>query len=405
MPINHKLNQTIFFALFCLAAFTFTSISLSAAFHILIIIPGVYLTQKYMRTSEFKFSKSSLLLFLIIIWSMISVFANWSEIQNPLHNLKKLKYLIIGLISVPTFDYFFKQVENLKKSKVLLNTFIIATTLASLSGLIAYYSGFNPLKMKPACHATRTCGMYGMYMTYGYGIAFVLTLLTGMLLKYKSLKNFINPKLLVVSYVINFVSFLLSFARGAYIGYFISIPFFFFQKNKKKFVIICASLVLLGGLSLAFIPKVKELVSSRSRVESIMIRFSQYEAAWIAAKENPVFGLGYKNFEANSNLIKKEHNLDFQYFRGHGHSNFFEHLASTGFIGLVLLLLFHIFWTIETYKRKDLIGFVLFPFTINFFFSGQFQYTFGDGENLFLIMALYALSQINLRVNETQHNP
>lgn len=399
MPTNKKLDNTIYVALFCLAAFTFTSISLTALFHILILIPGIYLAIKSYQNSKFeKLSKSSILLLTVIIWSALSVFANWEIIQNPMHNLKKLKYLIIGLISVPTFRYFFSLANeevSQKRIKILLNTFIIATTLASLSGLIALMSGFNPLKFKTACHATRACGMYGMYMTYGYGIALVLTILSGFVLKRQLIQKILSIKILIPCFLINLIGFALSYARGAYIGYFCSIPFFFFKKNKKRFFTIVLSLTFIGGLSFAFIPQIKEMLTSRGRIESIMIRVSQYQAAIHAAKESPIFGLGYKNFEINSRGLKEKYDLDFKHFQGHGHSNFFEHLASTGFIGLILLTLFHLAWLVETYNRDDFIGFIGFPFVINFTLSGQFQYTFGDGENLFLIMAMYALTQIS----------
>ena len=173
-----------------------------------------------------------------------------------MHNLKKLKYLIIGLISVPTFRYFLSLANeevSQKRIKILLNTFIIATTLASLSGLIALMSGFNPLKFKTACHATRACGMYGMYMTYSYGIALVLTILSGFILKRQLIQKILSIKILIPCFLINLIGFALSYARGAYIGYFGSIPFFFFKKDKKRFFTIVLSLTFIGDLSFAFI--------------------------------------------------------------------------------------------------------------------------------------------------------
>jgi O-antigen ligase len=403
-PIGNDIwGKLIYASLLFLAAFLFTSISLSAAHHILLIVPGFYLLYKSIKNKSLNFSTSAYLLIAIIIWSAISVFANWSNINNPVHNIVKLKYLIIGIVSIPAFRYFFETYADNKKVKILVNTIIISTTLASLSGLIAYKFGYNPLKMKPACHPTRTCGMYGMYMTYGYGIGLFLSLLTGMLFYFKDLKNLVSKKLLIGSLLINLLSFALSFARGAYIGYFLSLPFYFYRKNKKLFISIVIAVSVSGVLAIKFIPKVNSLVFERGRIASVMIRFSQYKAAWIAGKENPLFGLGYKNFEANSDLIKKKHNVEYSHFRGHGHSNFFEHLGSTGFVGLIFLILFHLFWIKETYTRNDIIGLITFPFVIHFTFSGQFQYTFGDGENLFLIMAIYAISQLpRIQTEENQ---
>lgn len=394
MPINRHLYLTIYVALFILSAFTFISISITALFHILIIIPGILLTYKRIKEKEFRFSASELTLMALIVWSILSVLFNLEMIPKPHRNIIKLKYQLIGLLSVPCFYYFFKMDEGYKKSRFLLKVFIWATTIASLSGLIAYFSGYNILKMKPACHQHRTCGMYGMYMTYGYGIGLYLSVLFGVLLIFLREKLFSRMKLYIPAFILNFVSFILSFPRGAYIGFFASVPFFFFKKNKKLFLIITLVIAMVGGLSIAFIPKVKSLVFDVSRIQSIKMRLSNYEAAYYAAKEKPLFGYGYKNFEPNSKVLKQKYDVAFPNFQGHGHSNFFEHLGSTGYVGLILLILFHIFWIKETYQRNDYIGLVTFPFVINFALSGQFQYTFGDGENLFFIMAVYAISQL-----------
>ena len=69
----------------------------------------------------------------------------------------------------------------LNKIKFLIWAFLASTTIATVSGLIGLYTGFNPLKFKNACHPTRACGLYGMYMTYGYGINFFMVIVTGFL--------------------------------------------------------------------------------------------------------------------------------------------------------------------------------------------------------------------------------
>lgn len=396
MPINQNLLKVIFTAFFTLCAFTFISISLTALFHILIFVPGLYLTYIRFKNNDLKLSLSEISLLLLILWSILSVIFNLDIIPKPHRNIIKLKYQLIGLLSVPCFYYFIKTDQDLKKSKLLFKVFIWATSIASLSGLIAYFSGYNILKMKPACHPTRTCGMYGMYMTYGYGIGLYLTILTGTMIYFLKNNRGKNLKSYIPLFVLNTVSFILSFPRGAYVGYFGSLPFFFYKKNKKLFLSIISILFITSILTVAIVPKVRELVFDVSRVRSIETRVSNYKAAFYAAKEKPLFGYGYKNFEPNSKTIKKKYNIEFPNFQGHGHSNFFEHLGSTGFVGLFLLILFHVFWLKETYLRDDIVGFVTFPFVVHFTLSGQFQYTFGDGENLFLIMAVYAISQVKL---------
>src|SRR5690606_13348736 len=83
-------------------------------------------------------------------------------------------------------------------------------------------------------------------------------------------------------------------------------------------------------------------------------------------------------------------------FTGHAHNNYLEHLATTGILGLWCLLSFHFFWGLESYRRQDPLAKLALPLVVSLSFSGLFQYTFGDGENLFFIMACYALSQYPL---------
>lgn len=101
---------------------------------------------------------------------VLSVLANTDSIVSPHKYIFKIKYFVLSLLDLPAYYYTLKDFMKNKSKKVLLNTFLIATTIATISGIIGLYTGFNPLKMKAACHEIRTCGLYGMYMTYGYGI-------------------------------------------------------------------------------------------------------------------------------------------------------------------------------------------------------------------------------------------
>ena len=271
---------------------------------------------------------------------------------------------------------------------------MIASTIATASGLVGLYFGFNPIRFQNACHATRNCGMYGMFMTYAYGIQFFLIILAGMFIFRKKISQYINIPLLYVALVVNLVGFYLSYARGALLGFLIAMPFFFFRRNIKMFAFTVVGILIVSGLAFLFVPKIQGFVFDLDRVTSTNHRLSQYHAAWKVGLERPFFGLGYRNFEPNVRKLKSKWGIPFGWRGGHGHSNFFEHLASTGFLGLIAILLFHIFWAWEAWRRRDPFGDFCLAFIVALFVSGQFQYTLGDGENLFLIMVVYALSQI-----------
>lgn len=279
-----------------------------------------------------------------------------------------------------------------KKIKILLWLFLIATTLASLSGLIGLFHGFNPLKMKEACHATRACGVYGMYMTYGYGISLFMVLLTGVLFFKKNFEKYIPDWLLYTAFAINLLGLFFSYARGGWLGYLVAIPFFFIKKKMKMFLGVVGAGVLILGLTIATSSQVREMFLERGASNQARIYF--YQAAYKAFQLKPLLGWGYRNFEPNSKAIKKKFDIPEPNHGGHAHNNLMEHLASTGFLGFLLFGFFQLFWLIEMWRRDDWVGDLVLPFVISFCVSGLFQYTFGDGENLFLITGVYALSLI-----------
>lgn len=385
--INSKLA---YFALIILGIGIFTSVSFSALAHVLIALSGTYFLIK--ERGSIKFSKSSWALIALIVIMIASVLANLDIIDSPLKNIFKAKYFVFGILGIFSFQKLLTiKLSDLQKKR-LLNLFILATTLATVSGLIALYTGYNPLKFKDACHPTRACGVYGMYMTYGYGISLFCILLFGLIVHRKQNEKYFSQKVLIAAFIINFAGMYLSYARGGLIGFFIAVPFLFFKKNKKWFLSILVLSLVGFSFSLFISPKLQDAFFNRAESNNRRVQF--FTAAFHAFKERPILGFGYKNFEPHVIEIKKRYNIGNQQMAGHAHNNFLEHLASTGILGLLAFTMFVIFWAMEMYYRDDLWGMVIFPFVIGFIVSGLFQYTFGDGENLFLIMSIYSLSQI-----------
>ncbi|HAZ11683.1 MAG: hypothetical protein A2X86_18335 [Bdellovibrionales bacterium GWA2_49_15] len=376
-------------ALLVLSAGIFTSVSFSALAHILLVVPAVHYT--YKNFPSHKLSKTSWALLGVILTIALSVVANLDILPHPLSNLLKVKYFFISLLGIFALAAVPRNYFSNKRLRVALNLFLLATTVASISGIVAYYTGFNYLKWKPGCHPDRACGLYGMYMTYGYGLSLFMVLLTGLLIYRDEVKQWIPKWWLGLAFAINGFGLYLAFARGGWIGYAIAIPCFFLKKNKKIIFALIAVAALFFVMSYNFLAPFKKMVSDREGSNAQRISFAQ--TAIVAFKERPVFGWGYRNFEPNVKALKEKYDLDHKYFGGHAHNNYLEHLASTGILGFLAILIFSFFWAYENFKRDDLISRLTFPFVISFIVSGQFQYTFGDGENLFLIMTVFLISE------------
>ena len=334
---------------------------------------------------------SSWMLLAITIFGTLSVLLNISDIAVPLKNIFKLKYFFITFLGVFAMRALVENYMDKKRLKRLINTFLITTMVASTSGLVGLLTGFNPLRFKDACHADRACGMYGMYMSYGYGIQFVVILLFGMLIFKKQLSEFISDKIFYPSLVINSLGLFFSYTRGGWIGAVAGIFMILFFKNKKVFLIGLLVLSSIAGVGLMSSTKLNDTFFSKNRLYSNSVRISQYKAAWMAFRESPVMGIGYKNFEPNSSKLKIKYGIEHKQFNGHAHNNFLEHLASAGGVGFLLLVAFHLFWFIESIRLKSSPGYISAGVVTGLTISGQFQNTLGDGETLFMIMALYML--------------
>jgi O-antigen ligase len=378
-------------SLFVLAISIFTSVTLSALSHVLIGIPGLYFFLKFLRERPFKLPLSFLAQLGFALAIISSVLLNLDIIETPTWNIAKVKYQLFALTGVFAYYYTFKNYLTNKHKKVLLYTFFIMTSLATISGIIGLYTGWNPLRMQEACHPTRACGLYGMYMTYGYGISMFLMIVFGLYVRRgKEFKNLnLNSTFLVIIFAINFAGLYLSYSRGAWLAFVFSIPFFFFKENKRRFAMASFSTVLLLSSAFAFSNKVSDVFTQRS--DSNMQRLSFFEAAYYAFSERPVLGLGYRNFEARVTELKKKYKVPFPNFAGHAHNNFLEILATTGFIGAFFFALFCISWLFESYRFHS----ISLPFALNFIISGTVQYTYGDGENLFLILNFWALTVLS----------
>ncbi len=390
-------KNLIFISLVLLAGSIFTSISIAGVSHIFLALGTI--VYAYQNPSEYlielkikKATRLSLLLFIIAI--VISVLSNWTEIEHPLKNIFKIKYFLIPLLSLPAIKSFFTKEASKKQSLFLIRLFLIATTVATVSGIIGLYTGFNPLKFKNACHETRACGLYGMYMTYGYGMAFFTILASGLIIYRDQLKGWFSLRFLLPVVIINFVGLILSYARGGMLGFILGLPFFFFKKYPKKFLTIFIGINALFAVLVISTPSLKETFLSKSRSVSNIQRIAFYHTSIKAFQEKPILGWGYKNYEPNVTRLKVKYNIPYPKFGADAHNIFLEVLASMGLLGISAFLFFLISWAREAYLNEGLIHKIGFPFLVTLVVSGQVQNTFGDGENLFFIMLIWILMEV-----------
>ena len=190
--MNHKQITSPLVIKFLFASILFSflglymSISLIGLGHILLLIPMLFLVRKKDLASILEYNPAKYLLGFILVGAL-SVIFNWGILENPWKNLLKLKYFIISLLSIPCYEYFIelKSKEKLSSLRLLVRILLISATVASCSGMIGLFSGFNPLTLSKACDPDQNCGLSGMLMTYAYSISIFCSILMGWLINFK----------------------------------------------------------------------------------------------------------------------------------------------------------------------------------------------------------------------------
>jgi|GEM_PF-1325281 len=391
------LTTSTFLSLFFLSIGLLTSTSLTSMHHVFIVIPLIYLLIHF-KKFPMTLSKSQWSLLALSLVMILSVIFNQDIAVTGYKAILKVKYYIIGALASLAFAHFLKDITN-KSLSILMYALFISSTLATISGIIAQYSGFNPLKWGPACHETRNCGVFGMYMNYAHNIVLLDIILAGLVFFRHKISHLVNPKFTIAVWIINMLGLFLSYTRGAWIGFLIGFPFYFYKKYKKAFALSFVGIVAFFILAFTFSPSVRDTFLNRQG--SNEERIGSFKASVMAAYERPFFGYGLLNYEPHSSEIKKRYNINNSYFKGHSHNNFLQILADTGILGLISFLAWIFFWIKEVYSRDDLISKITFPFILCFLGAGLTQSTFILANNTFFIMAVYAISQINFQKLKT----
>ncbi len=391
--LNAKLDKTFEFLLYgslwALVLGLVTSTTILSLYHICIAIPAIYFLCILRKTY---FSKSSWALLAMSIAIVLSVVFNQDIIENGYKSVWKVKYFLFGLLSIAPLAWFFKNHWSEKKLKYLIYAFCIATTIATIAGIVGMKTGFNYISWRKV-NLDRNAGLSGMVLNYAHNLSFFQVILLGLILYREKLKEIISTRFLLIIFVINLVGLYLSFTRGAMLALIVGAPMYFFKKNKLKFFASGGMIVIIA--TAIYFSTGKSILRPASDRE----RISQWMAAGKAFQERPILGYGYLNFERHSVDIKHRYNIGEYQFGGHAHNNFLEMLASTGTIGFLAFIAWLIFWFWEMYRREDLVSLVSVPFIVTFIVSGLTQSTIALGVNLFFIMAVYTIGQLNVENN------
>ena len=357
----------------------------------------------YVRHDKFRWdwgrlSMSSWFLVAATVAGILSIFANLETIPEPMQYVKKLRYpaFIIALL-------LFSKVRDGEIFSIERRNYYVVAWLAALviSFVIGLFDFMNPGEAKGGGKfdgSERFSGVYGQVMTFANILQFSVIGLFVFLIRPDLFRKVTRVRWLVVIpvLIVAVVGLYLSFTRGAVLGAMVGVGIATLYRSRWMLVPLTMAVLMVGVISYKQDTRYFEF--------GPVHRMAHWSGAALTFAKYPVFGVGYRNFEARSAELKKEFglppdqkfkrqkNVEDGYLRRHAHNNYLEAFASTGVFGGIAFLGFCFCWMREAWRSRYASMFV--PLIAAFLVSGLFENTFFDSEVLNCILLIYLFSQI-----------
>jgi O-antigen ligase len=390
-------NSLCFAALFCLAMGLMTSATLIAGFSILLI--PVFFSSKV----DFKsVPKSFYFLVLFFISGLVSIYLNYENIPNLSKSFKGIKIFLIMIYAYFPLKDFFRNNTNDKKIALFFNIVLFTTTLALIVGIFRSYFHFDLVTFTSTSYHPRVGGFFH-YMRYGYLCGFLFFIHTFIFFK-KAHFPFKLNYIFYISWFSTLAGVILSQARGSFLIVMVSFILMLTHYNKKLIKYATATFLLFGTLvAYCSLSGNAPFRIFNYNDQSTQTRIGQYQAAYKVFTENIYFGVGPRQFEASSMVIKKLYNIGEISFRGHAHNILLEIMANQGVIGLVLFALFIGTWFFEVLSLRSKWSPLFVIYIITFLIAGQFEVLF-DSINSHFFLLMYILSMTHKEQLEIKKN-
>lgn len=398
MSSNVWSERVLVVSLYALSLSIFLSVSLVAVFQILLLASFLMMTAS--RKIKFAIPMSAWFLVIFILAQLLSCIWNYSSLQDRSHAIGWAKYPFVALLGALVLQRAGDMPILKRHLKSIGNLFMLTVVLAFVYGFVKVYGGYDLLRLKSGDYGSRLGGFTDI-MRYGYGSAIVLLVLIGCTLNYWKIR-FVDKKILIAVSIVCGLGLILSYTRGALLGFLVALPTMVYLYRKSygywiagiasAIIALLVSVALMGGSHLS-----RFFMSATS--SSNTIRLSQYEAAWRSFLENPVVGLGPLQLKYHVKDIKERYDLPHkEYVNEHSHNVFLEMLANVGLLGFVAFIGWLFFWLVELLKKGSLYRQIFVPVVVFILVAGQFEMLF-MAQTSTLLYFLYSVS-----LNESLEN-
>ena len=331
-----------------------------------VIFTRLIVNQKYRKTIIARLLTITKQSYWLIIFIFLFLLASGIAIFTSPQTIKAL-----GLFKAYFFEgflfwiLFILLIDNREKLFNSLKTLGVLIIFLSVFGIYQFFTLYHlpPSWWGPGTEPRRIVSFY----TYPNAVAL---LITPILAIYSALLIFwdklvfpplqggvkrdlvFSKKFLIIVTLLGIILLMLTFSRGAWIGYVVAILFLsLFSKFKKPII----ALLLIGIVGTLIIP------TSRDRLAPLFTgadpasheRIKLYKGTWEIIKENPMIGVGLYGFrEAYAEIRESSTDEVLNY----PHNFFLNFWVETGLLGVlsVVLILVWIFWKgIKLYKENS----------------------------------------------------
>lgn len=350
------------------------------------------------------FSRSTWCLIGFVAFAIISILANLTEVSSAIGHGRKLRYELIGLLLLGMVTTRRLFIESTGFRDLALGAWLIAMVSAGLLGIVSFlWWGKIPL-LNEVGYKGRVSGLFGQVMTFAHLLMLSSVVLAALAISPKIVKRItrIPHWVFAAATVFSGICLYFTYTRGAVLGAAAGLFVLAFLHSRK-------TVIALFVIALSFLAYTsKDHFGSGDQSRYFMfhnsLRMNQWTASALAFADNPLFGVGFNQFEPQSVELKKQYGLppaksvgippeqEMIYFESHSHNNYLEAFAGTGLFGGLAFLGFCGFWAYEALRSR--FAMILFPPVVAFLVSGFFENTFFDSEVLNGILLFYVVSRI-----------
>lgn len=249
----------------------------------------------------------------------------------------------IWLAQLPLFVYLWREADTEQR---IAKIFLFILLLTGIYAVFIYFLGFDPLQQswidreQNLSGLWRTGGLFSnaMALAQSYGPLAVLLLPLGLysLRQQNSFRNW-----LVLTGGVTFLTVLLTFTRGVWIGVCLATIIGGFIYNKRWGWRTLSLALLCGGILMGAWPKFRErtLQAFDTQKSYDSERLVLWKTNWYIFKENPILGIGYGENKRRLRSFYDQLGVPADQFEGHAHNQYLHFLAGTGIVGLAFYLL------------------------------------------------------------------